>query len=67
MARDMNKLFYVLRLKGVGLSCLTVEASVEKQARNGVGLVYNLRSITKMKWLLRLSEAHLKSVRPGCR
>ena len=60
MAKDMNELVYVVRLKGVGLSCLTVEASVKKQARNGMSLVvYNLRSITKIKWLLRLSKAIL--------
>lgn len=29
----------------------------EKAARNGVGLVaYNLKSVTKIKWLLRLSR-----------
>lgn len=59
MAKDMNKLFYVVRLKGVGLSCPTGEASLKKKARNGLGLVYNLRSITKIKCLLRLFKAIL--------
>lgn len=42
------------------MSYPTVEASLKKKARKGLGhLVYDLRSTTKIKCLLRLSKAIL--------
>lgn len=58
-ARAMNKLFYVVRLKELGLSCLKAELSVKNKARKIGGLVYDRRPINNTRWLWRISKAIL--------
>lgn len=60
----MNKLFYVVRLKELGLSCLKAELSVKNKARKSGGLVYDLIYINNTKWLRRISKAILSLISP---
>lgn len=63
MVKEVNKLFYVIRPKGGGLFCLTIEVCVKKEARNGMGLiVYNQNQM-----VIEVVQSNIASFSPGCR
>lgn len=55
MAKGMNKVLYIQRTIVLSYS----RSICENVSKKWQGLVYNLRIITNIKWLLRLSKAIL--------